>query len=271
MKRPLEADDSHRYNRGDVFVLKECVTGDGLDHLLANLDTAMVPEERVKFSSYASDMLWGGNCRIVAYSKVAHGWGRLYADGALSMQGFSKPVRSVLAGKLYHDIDIENCHPVILLDLCKREGWEAPILEAYVNDREFILADTSLPRGDAKVAMLTIMYGGNPKHNFPMATVFKREMSRIADLIWNEYPLVPVSQPRNARFSRMSLLIQDLECRLLMEIAAFFRKHGYRIGVYVFDGLMIYRKATDGPLDSHLLRACERVLSIPVVLAEKTL
>ena len=69
-----------------LITLVETVDGRGLDQLLATLD--MVKEEQTKFHKYAFEVLSGGNQRTVTYSKSAgsNGKGRLYADGALSMQ-----------------------------------------------------------------------------------------------------------------------------------------------------------------------------------------
>ena len=258
----------------DVLVLRETVDGPGLDYLLVNKDTVMVKEERTKFSSYASQVLSGGNSRQVTYAKVAsHGRGRIYADGALSMQGFSRGIRAKLAGSLYHDIDIDNCHPILLMHVCQTHGWNAPHLKNYIDNRERVLTcSPGVSRSDAKTAMLTVMYGGSPKHQIRGVDGFKAEMNTLADRVSVAYPDMPVSNEKNPKFSRMSLLLQDMEHDLLMEIARFFRCHGYEIGVYIYDGLMVYRKDVDQQLlDVRLLRECEAQLSLKVTLSEKPL
>lgn len=261
-----------RQNVGER-ILVERVDGHGLDRLLTTIGTAMVKEERVKFLTYAGQVLDGGNQRTVTYSKSGnHGRGRLYADGALSMQGFSKGIKSALAGSLYHDIDMQNCHPVLLLQVCKRHGWKAPLLSKYIEQREQVLSETGLSRDEAKHAILTIMYGGTPSHAFPFGVQFKREMFSIADLVFRQYPEIPIAATTkaNPKFSRLSLLLQDMEHDLLMEITGFFSRNGYETGVFVFDGLMIYRKS-DGPLSPALLRQCEQSLSSKMTLTEKPL
>ena len=224
-----------------ICFLIERVDGAGLDHLMQNLNTLVVKEERPKFLKYAADVLDGGNQRRVQYQNV--NGGRLYAIGALSMQGFSKPVRKLLAGNLYHDIDIINCHPTLLLRICTERGWDAPLLRRYVEDRQGTLRAWNTTKREVLVAM----YGGKTRLG-----PFGKEMERIARLI----------SPKDI-FSNMSLEIQRLENNVLLQIAAFFKAKGYEIGVYVFDGLMIYRKA-DKELD---LRECEELVGVK--LAEK--
>lgn len=242
------------------FILQETVDINGLMHLLHNIKDLIVPEERTKFKKYAQEILANpkGNYRMVKYAKVAHGYGRVYADGALSMQGFSKGIRKHLAANLYHDIDIVNCHPVLLAQICEKHGWEAPHLNHYISNREAVLKTIiGKTRDESKTMFLMIMYGADIHNN--ATNGFKEEMGRIAHLVDREYPHIPGNHP----FSRMSLLLQDIEHHLMMKIATFFESNGYQIGVYVFDGLMVYRK-NDTDI-TPLLRKCEESLNIKLV------
>ena len=176
-----------------------------------------------------------------------------------------------MAGTLYHDIDMQNCHPVLLLQICQLHGWSAPLLANYVHNREQVLAATGLPRDKAKVDILTIMYGGNPKQWFPFARQFHSEVWKIARLVSRQYATFAKpssSRDTNPMFSLLSILLQDIENDLLMDISRFFSQNGYQVGVYVFDGLMIYRKS-DGPLNPELLRRCEQSLKWKITLTEK--
>ena len=57
----------------------------------------------------------------VSYKRTDHKLGRLY--GSCSMQGFPRPIRHTIAGALYWDIDICNCHPQLLSQMCKKYGF----------------------------------------------------------------------------------------------------------------------------------------------------
>lgn len=238
--------------------LREAVDGPGLDYLLSHVSVCMVREEQVKFKRYAFDLLENGNQRIVTYTHSnPQGKGRVYADGALSLQGFSKGIRKHLAGNLYHDIDIVNCHPTILLHICTLHQWPVPLLTQYVTRRE----ETLKAWKTTKVNVLSIMYGGGTG-----LASFRAEMTRIAKLVFEKYPDMPISSPKNPLFSRLSMLLQDVEHQLLMEMSNFFKHQGFEIGVYMFDGLMLYRKPGMYELP---LQACEEILSVKVKLVEK--
>lgn len=230
--------------------LRESIKVDALNWILANLETFVVKEERKKFKKYAKKI--SGGQMTIEYSQI-NGSGRLYAKKAQSLQGFSRHIRSKLADVIYHDIDMENCHPVFLLELCRQNGWETPELRHYVNNREAVLKVVHQDRSKAKLIMLSLMYGS--KSNAWVQIPFRNEMNRIARLVYDKYP-IGAPNPQNPYFSRMSLLLQDIEHTVLMEMANFFTREGYEIGVYVFDGMMIYRK-DKGPLPEEILRNCE--------------
>jgi len=63
---------------------------------------------------------------------------RLYSGG--SVQSLPKAFRSFFMGKTTTDIDMVNCHPVILSYICKKESISCPKLYEYVKNRDKILA-----------------------------------------------------------------------------------------------------------------------------------
>jgi len=100
-------------------------------------------------------------------------------------------------------------------------------------------------------------------------------MERIANVAYERYAEeIPVSNERNPKFSRLSILLQDIEHQALMVMAQFFISQGHKVGVYIFDGLLLYRQHPSDPLDPQLLRQCEQYLATRtgrkgVILAEK--
>ena len=64
--------------------------------------------------------------------------GRLYAEGNLSLQGIKRRYRGYLITNrvtgevLYLDIDIVNCHAVLLSQYCKKKNIECPLLDDYI-------------------------------------------------------------------------------------------------------------------------------------------
>ena len=83
--------------------------------------------------------------------------GRLY--GQNSIQGIRKDVRGFLTQGLTTDIDMANCHPVILYELCLKHEFECPNLKDYINNREIklkaIMECDNISREQAKKKVLT--------------------------------------------------------------------------------------------------------------------
>ena len=160
-------------------------------------------EDVRKLTRYAATLDNDG-IRKVTYTPSARGIGRVYADLGLSLQFFSKRIRHSLAKDLYHDIDMVNAHPVILLQLCQEKNWEAPQLERYVKQREQILREVmdafKVSRKQAKELFLRLMYGGSTKYwmqderivgsaSVPkFVAIFERELKCLQQRIWDEYP-----------------------------------------------------------------------------------
>jgi hypothetical protein len=228
-------------------MLTETVNLPALYHLVENVERLVIKEERKKFISYAARIDEKTGSSVVHYVQL-NGKGRLYAKGALSIQGFSAGIRNALAAGIYHDIDMVNCHPVFLHGICIKHGWMVPELENYVLNRESVL-NAFGSRSKAKLAMLTLMYGGKTSLTSPYLDRFAREMTRVAGLMFKAFPDMPISNLKNPLFSRMSLVLQDIENTVLMAISEYLVSAGFQIGVYVFDGLMVYRNGKDVPLE----------------------
>jgi len=231
--------------------------------------------EQSKFKNYSKEMLRTGSV-IRMYTKAEHGKGRLKAMGS-HLGGFSEGIKIQLARGLYHDIDIVNCHPVLLLNLCKQKKWTHDNLLYYIKNREQVLADVIkcavCTRKDAKTLFLRLMYGGKvntwkkdidkPDSKLPVFIYqFKQELDTIAKLVDTTYPEFPKSEDAyNPVYSKMSMFLQDMEHTVLMVIDEFFDDHGYEPGVYMFDGLMVYRK-NDEPINKELLTECAQKIKI---------
>ena len=54
----------------------------------------------------------------------------------VGMQGLRGEIRSTSSRKLYWDIDMVNAHPVLLLQVCQKNGWKCDTLDYYVSNRE---------------------------------------------------------------------------------------------------------------------------------------
>jgi hypothetical protein len=103
----------------------------------------------------------------VVYEKVKSmgGFGRSNPLKALGLFSIRREIRQTLAKPYYIDIDICNCHPVILLQICKKNKIQCKYLEAYVKNRDELLKkvmdDYNVTRDDAKKLFIRLLYFGS--------------------------------------------------------------------------------------------------------------
>lgn len=84
--------------------------------------------------------------------------GRLYGDKT-SIQNVPRFIRGFICDGITTDVDMKNCHPSILYQICKQYEYECPNLEKYINGREEILNrimnETQKTKEQAKKIILT--------------------------------------------------------------------------------------------------------------------
>ena len=103
-------------------------------------------------------------------------YGLLYGSIG-SFETLEKEVRGTLCDDYYWDIDIVNCHPVLLVQLASRLGQTLKEVEAFINDRDAYMKRIADNRDDAKAAMFKIFYGG--KCDFPFLKPLQAEVRRF--------------------------------------------------------------------------------------------
>eukprot|EP01041_Mallomonas_annulata_P008320 gene8320-17126_t len=79
--------------------------------------------------------------RVYSYSQTTPAGlgGRLFSGG--SMQGIWSVYRGLLIRDITTDIDMCNCHPVLLHHICNKHDIPCPNLEYYINNRDKCLAE----------------------------------------------------------------------------------------------------------------------------------
>jgi hypothetical protein len=216
--------------------------------------------------------------RKVTYKRAEHGFGRLYAKGRSSLQSLPRRIRHTVAGHLYWDIDICNCHPTILSQLCRKHGIAHPYLEQYVVNRDSMLEETSthynVNRGDAKGLFIRILCGGTyygwaselviKQDATKNITDFQTELTRIQNAIWDKYENIQKVATQNEdknydnpKGSLLSIVLDIEEDKILSEIVKFEeRNYGRVIDVLIFDGCQI-RRDNKKPMTMKELEECE--------------
>lgn len=127
-----------------------------------------------------------GEYNNVVYRQSEYKYGRVYAENSLSLGNLERSIRHLLAEDNYVDIDVKNCHPVILLQICKSYKMSPIVhLENYVDNREKVLEEVRLEYGVsrdvAKNLFLVLMYGGGFETWANNNGVSKKESSSIKE------------------------------------------------------------------------------------------
>ena len=143
------------------------------------------------------------------------------------------------------DIDMVNCHPVILLNLCQKNKVKCNILKNYVENRDLILDSFSDDRKIVKELFLTILNGG-----------FKRvyskdiEVNNYLKLLENEIIKIQnyfylkdkryFENNYNYMGKNLSRIILEKENQILQTMINYFVSKRVKIFTLEYDGLKIY-------------------------------
>jgi hypothetical protein len=86
------------------------------------------------------------------------GYGRIYGSKG-SLERMEKECRGVLFKEFYEDIDIVNCHPILLVQFAKNKyNKDLPEVERYNDNRDEYLSKLSDNRDEAKEFIIKILY-----------------------------------------------------------------------------------------------------------------
>ena len=68
-----------------------------------------------------------GTKKVNVSYKQNNNIGRYFACGSLSLQSLPREIRHTIANDYYYDIDISNCHPVLLCQYAKSKKFKVQI------------------------------------------------------------------------------------------------------------------------------------------------
>lgn len=289
--------NTNRSNVGQIrkpfsTTLTEKVDVAALNYIIHHpeLIASISPQKRARLRQYRNGLGIDGKF-TVTYEQAQYGKGRVYAKEKLSLQKFPRIVRHTLARDTYFDIDIKNCNPTLLLQLCKQKGWHCATLKDYVDHRDLrlqhVMEEFQTTKEIAKDLFLRLMNGGSfanwlleydmpaSAKNLPaFVAQFQKEMEKIRDCVWNDrqfQDFVNIAKAKadnepqkfnNEKSACISILLNDIEHHIVMEIAKFFNqcKPKIVVGVFVFDGLMIEKENLTIEALESALRNCEHHL-----------
>ena len=169
------------------------------------------------------------------------GWGRLYGTRG-SLETLEKECRGTICSEYYHDIDIVNCHPVLLSQFAKMKyNRDLPEVDRYVADRESYLKLIGGSRDEAKEEMIRILYGGTTKNEFlmPLSAEVKA-FSKFLSMQEEYKALVNACKHEDNIYGKMlSFILQTEERKCMFVMKESLEAEGWTVDVLAYDGVMI--------------------------------
>lgn len=179
------------------------------------------------------------------YGNCSNGYGRLYGHGSI------QNVNSVFRGLLFKhltDIDIKNCHPVILKWLCNKYDIKCGILDQYIFNREEIFKSNG-GKDFVKNKVLNLM-NNDYKNKKNLNTQFLKDIDfefnkirqqiiyreQYQDILQN---ISDKDQEKNYAGTCISKILCHYESLILNEMIYYLQNNNYVVSVLMFDGCMI--------------------------------
>jgi hypothetical protein len=221
----------------------------------------------------------GAKMKYVRSTKVPGklGYGRFYSEPySGSLETLAKEIRGTLCKGLYTDIDIVNCHPVLLCQMSKRLFDEPmPQLNKYVEQRaeffQLMKEQHNLSEDICKELIIRILYNGAIDTMADQLDMdkFSTEMelfNKIKDEVktlttkliesckHDELYKYLQKQQKNIRGSFLSHIVQKEETHCLKAMVYYLLSKGISVDVLAYDGCQT--RGVDN-ITPEMLRECE--------------
>ena len=228
---------------------------DNIDDVCEQLDIVIEPKQMV--IKYCKEVLKSQTGFLKRNYQNNDGVGRMFLKKRQNgFQNMKRKFRSILASDDYFDLDVKNCHPVILLQYCQKNDINYYYLEKYVKNRDDIINETNLSKDLVKMQFLKVLYGGKfnwdefslcdekiKKFLKKFALEMKEILSHIVKLNPDILSIVQKSikekEYDNDEGSVCALLCQNIENTIIQNTLHFLRIKKFDVGVLCFDGVMV--------------------------------
>ena len=206
-----------------------------------------IGEQYFKIMNYVNKMIKArGEMKHMYNFTLNTDWnkgGRLFCGS--SIQAISGIIRGFLF-KHTTDFDFQNCHPKILLYLCKKYNITHANLEYYCNNRDEIL-NSEGNKNETKTKILKMVNDDKPNKNL---TGFLKELDRECKIIQKEIikisdfrdliQTVPQHKLYNFNGSAINRILCKYENLLLQDLIHIANANQLEICAPMFDGKMVY-------------------------------
>lgn len=215
----------------------------------------------------------------VEYEYKGLGYGRLYAKGSLSLQNFKRVIRETLVHETHTDIDIVNCHLVLLSQYCDKNGLKCDCVNDYVSNRssriQGIMVLFSVSRKVAKEMVLVMMYGGVlneycAENGFDISiqlpswveklnkemTLLTERISSIEKAVMADVKKLKKKEFMNKESTCLSYVLQIIENDVITKACVKLKQMGYEVETLCFDGVLVLGRVNDPNLLEEMSSYC---------------
>ena len=223
------------------IILNEIVDKEKLKYILDNND---FNEEVNNIARNYYESLDDLGRKKIAYKQKFKHKDRYYGIGSC-LSYLKKEIRNSIMPKNIKDIDMVNCHPVILLNLCEKNNISCNILKNYVENRDLILDSFSDDRKILKKMFLSILNGGFKKvysqdsiiNNY--LKLLEKEVIKIQKHFYLKDKRY-LEKDCNYMGKNLSRIILEKENQILQIMINYFVSKKVNIFTIEYDGLKIY-------------------------------
>ena len=241
------------------IILNEIVDKQKLLHIINNNDFDKEVNNLAK--NYCGSLDNSGRKKI-HYKQKFKDKDRYYAIGS-ALTYLKKEIRNSIMPKNIKDIDMINCHPVILLNLCQKNKIKCNILKNYVENRNLILDSFGDNRKNVKEIILTILNGGfkdkysddNRINNY--LKLLENEIIKIQEYFYSKDKRY-FEKNYNYMGKNLSRIILEQENKILQIMINYFVSKRVNIFTLEYDGLKIY---TDDNSKHFSINDLEKIIS----------
>jgi len=187
----------------------------------------------------------------------AMGYGRFYGSKG-SLETLEKECRGTICKKYYHDIDIVNCHPVLMEQFAARLGKDLPEVDRLCRDRDAFLRSVGGTRDEAKDEVLRIIYGSkNTNEALCVLAIEVRNFVKFLSTRDEYLDLWKYSKTQDNIYGCfLSYILQTEERKCMVAMKTSFETQGWSVDVLCYDGVMIGKR--DGLDLTEAMRSTER-------------
>jgi P4 family phage/plasmid primase-like protien len=249
------------YEPIDVNILNKLISSDLLKTIENPITKNHYATEKEQLLNYKK--IIKNDKAIVIYNKTKNIYfGRVNPYKSLGLFSFRKAIRHTLAKNTFVDIDIENCHPQLLVQICEANKIKCTYLRKYIDHREKYLLEVSekynVTRDEAKTLFISLLYFGSFKnwvknHEHTESSFIKsftKELKKIGEIIYENNQELKSNISENKKNTNIiasvcSYFLQDYEHKILEHIYIYCIDNGYiknNICVLCADGIMIEKK-----------------------------